>query len=78
VEFAEFGQPAHGLGQALIRIAILLILVPGFFATAGAGFWLEDKWFGPLNQGPHRMTGLILSCGLAIYIVVAFLLMQFW
>jgi hypothetical protein len=73
----DFG-PAHSFGQGAVRVVILLILVPGFFATIGVGFCLTNRWFGPLNQGYNKMAGLPLGIAVTVYALAAFVLMQLW
>jgi len=71
---AENLGPATSFAQGVIRFAILTVLVVGFFASIGAGFWLGDKWFGMQN----RSAGLPLGILFSLYLVVAFALLQFW
>jgi hypothetical protein len=69
--------PAHSLSEGFARVAILLALLIGFFATCGVGFWLGDKWFGGFRSG-NRAAGIPLGVGLTLYALVAIVLVQLW
>jgi hypothetical protein len=69
--------PAHSFAQGATRIAILLVLVPGFFATFGVGIWLGSKWFGGFRGG-NRNAGLPLVVLFSIYFLLALVLARFW
>jgi hypothetical protein len=69
--------PAHSFSQGMTRIAILLILIPGFFVTFGVGMWMGDKWFGGFHVG-NRWAATPVWLLFMIYGVIAIVLVQFW
>jgi hypothetical protein len=70
-------EPATSFVQGATRVVILTVLVIGFVASIGAGLWLGDKWFGKISRW-NRIAGLPMGILFSLYLVAAFLLVQFW
>jgi hypothetical protein len=67
-------EPATSFAQGATRVAILSVLVVGFFGTVGAGLWLSSDKDGKIHRHPRLPFGLLI----VVYLVVASVLVQFW